>query len=73
MDKRAEKRTREDRNQSVSQNSKTKKCANKTTSTRSRVLSDNSGYATAEFRFSSQDNGQPLIITEPNEDTSSWQ
>lgn len=59
--------------QSFSQNLKPKGFTNKTTTTRSRFLSDNSGYATAEFRFPSQDNEQPLIITEPNEDTSSWE
>ncbi len=39
--------------------------------TRSRVLTDTSGFAAAEFNFP---NYTPaLIITEPKEDTSSWQ
>lgn len=41
--------------------------------TRSRVLTDNSGYAAAEFNFPFQNFSPPLIISEPNEDTSSWQ
>lgn len=40
-------------------------------STTSRVLTDNSGYPAAEFAFPAY--SPALIITEPKEDTSSWQ
>ncbi|MGI6554222.1 MAG: hypothetical protein ACOX2P_02240 [Bacillota bacterium] len=41
--------------------------------TRTRVLTGDSGYAAAEFNFLSTHFPPPLIITEPDEDTSSWQ
>jgi hypothetical protein len=57
---------------SVSQDSKLKPITTRS-STRSRVLTGNSGYAAAEFNFPLQNFPLPLIISEPNEDTSSWQ
>lgn len=64
-----------DRTYPFSKTSKVKgvEVSGKPSATRSRVLSDNSGYATADFHFPWQDNEQSLIITEPNEDTSTWQ
>lgn len=44
-----------------------------TKSGRSRVLTDSSGYAAAEFNFPYPHFSPPLIITEPNEETSSWE
>lgn len=64
--------TERQRNFSVSKDSKGKLIKGKN-STRSRVLTDNSGYAAAEFNFPLQHFSPPLIISEPNEDTSSWQ
>jgi len=60
------------RTYSVSQNSKLRPIRAKG-STRSRVLTDNSGFAAAEFNFPLQSFSPLLIISEPNEDTSSWQ
>lgn len=58
-----------------SENSKVKgvEFSSKPSATTSRIISGNSGYATADFHFPWQDNEQSLIITEPNEDSSTWQ
>ena len=56
----------------VSQNSKYGPINSKG-ATRSRVLTGNSGYAAAEFNFLPTIFPPPLIISEPDEDTSSWQ
>ena len=62
------------RNRSVSRTKISKEKAIKAkSSSRSRVLTGNSGYAAAEFNFPQQHYSPPLIISEPNEDTSSWQ
>ena len=64
--------TKNQGNFSVSKNPKKNPMQTKNI-TRSRVLTDKSGYAAAEFNFPLQHFSPPLIISEPNEDTSSWQ
>lgn len=67
-----EKESRKHRTITVSPNSQLKSVFSKKTA-KSRVLTDNSGYAAAEFNFLFPSYSPALIVTEHEDDTSSWQ